>query len=386
MHIRQALIGALFAACLALAPPVQAQDTPADTARVLVDIARVLETEQEWDTLEDLLRFVVRHYPGTPAAEEAERWLAELRGVLTATQGRTRFIVFQTLYGAWLGVAIPAAFGAEDPTPFGVGLLLGGPAGFAWSSVYSRRNPMSRAQANIINFAEIWGTWQGIGWQQVLEIGQDEFCDEFGCFTSDSDTAPFAAAVVGGLVGLGTGLVVTRLADIPEGHSEVVSDASLWGSWYGVSLGVLAGAEDDALLTWTLMGGNVGLLGSIPLARAWNPSPGRVRLMTVLGFAGGLAGLGLDLIAEVDDEKTAILLPMLGTTAGLAAGFALTGPKRTERTEASAGRRYGALLNWDDGLALDVPMPQPATVPVLTRTGEVRSRPAARFSLLSARF
>jgi hypothetical protein len=382
MKMRHLLAGLGLAVCVASAAPAAAQETPADTAAVLIDVARVLEQERAWETLEELLLFIVRHYPGTPAATDAEDWLAELRRTRTATEGRTRFIVFQTLFGAWLGVAVPAAFGAEDPEPFGLGLLLGGPTGFFWSSVYARNNPMSKGQAGVINFAEMWGTWQGVGWQQVLDIGDD--CTEFGCITSE--TAPFAAALVGGLAGLGTGLVITRLTDIPESHIELVNHAALWGTWYGLAGGILAEAEDDALLTWTLIGGDVALVAGIPLARSWNPSPGRVRLVSIAGLAGLLGGFGLDLLLSVDDDQTAVLLPTLGATVGLAAGVVVTAPGEPSRSEASRGTLHGSLLNWDRGLELDFPMPRPATVQVIDRQGAIRTRPAAQFTLLSARF
>ena len=66
------------------------------------------------------------------------------------------------------------------------------------------------------------------------------------------------------------------------------------------------------------------LLGAIPLARAWRPSVGRVRLITAAGIAGGLIGLGVDLLADVNGEKTAVLIPTLGSVVGLGVGTALT--------------------------------------------------------------
>ncbi len=383
---RSFLLLAVLAASLTTAAPLQAQETPADTAAVLIDVVQQLQAEREWDTAEELLRYIMRHYAGTPAAADAERLLKQLRGIRTATSGRTNFIVFQTLFGAWLGVAIPLAIDDEpSETAFGLGLLLGAPAGFLWSSAYSRRNSMSRGQASTINFAEAWGTYQFIGWQQVLGIGDGEICDEFGCYTTESQTAPFVAGVVGGLAGLGTGLFLTRRSEIPEGDTELVNHAALWGTWYGLTLSALFDGDDEPSLAATLLAGDIALIAAIPAAMAWRPAPGRVRLASISGLAGLIGGLGLDLLFSVDDDKTAILLPTLSSTAGLVLGYVFTRPSPAEE-EASVGFLSGALLDVDDGVRLNVPLPTPAPVPYETAAGKREWRPGFRITLLHARF
>jgi hypothetical protein len=54
------------------------------------------------------------------------------------------------------------------------------------------KSAITDGQAGIIQFGSFWGTWQGFGWQSVLDIGEEEFCDVDVCYTSDSDTAPWA--------------------------------------------------------------------------------------------------------------------------------------------------------------------------------------------------
>ncbi len=85
---RSFLLLAVLAASLTTAAPLQAQETPADTAAVLIDVVQQLQAEREWDTAEELLRYIMRHYAGTPAAADAERLLKQLRGIRTATSGR----------------------------------------------------------------------------------------------------------------------------------------------------------------------------------------------------------------------------------------------------------------------------------------------------------
>ncbi|NIM48532.1 MAG: hypothetical protein GTN62_02500 [Gemmatimonadales bacterium] len=363
-----------------------AQETPADTAAILMSVVRTLEAEGRTELAEELLQFIIERYPGTRAAEEAARRVAALRGVRQAGSGRVELIVWTTTYGVFLGLAIPAAFGADDPEPYGAGLLIGGPLGFLASSIYSRHNSMSSGQARVISFATQWGAWQGVGWQQVLEIGDREICDQFGCSTETSDEAPWTAAVVGSLAGLGAGVVLTRARDIPAGGAELARHAALWGAWYGLAAGVLADAEDDALLTAAPLGGDIALLGAIPAARAWHPTSGRVRLISIAGVAGAAAGLGLDLLLNVDDEKPAVLIPTATATVGLVAGALLTRNGKDERTDSEGRLSSSALLNFHDGVRLALPTPLPTAIPAMTAEGEFRWRPGIRLTLLDARF
>jgi hypothetical protein len=126
----------------------------------------------------------------------------------------------------------------------------------------------------------------------------------------------------------------------------LAQDASAWGTALGLALSVLTARDGDPsenqTFGWMAAAGNGFLLGAIPLARAWRPSVGRVRLITISGIAGSLVGLGIDLIGDVDDEKTAVAIPTLGATVGLVAGTVLTarrevGPPR-RRCRRTVGR------------------------------------------------
>ncbi len=124
-----ALLCTLLGLCTAQAP-LHAQETPADTAAILVSVARGLDIEGRRDLAEELLRYVMEHYPGTAAAQEAQQLLEALVGIRQAGSGRVQFVVWNTVFAIWLGLAVPAAFGADEPEPFGAGLLLAGPSGF----------------------------------------------------------------------------------------------------------------------------------------------------------------------------------------------------------------------------------------------------------------
>ncbi|MFQ5550735.1 MAG: tol-pal system YbgF family protein, partial [Gemmatimonadales bacterium] len=249
------------------AATLRAQETPADTARVLEQIARNLRDSGRTELAEALLELITQRYPGTESARLADSLLGAIRGPGTARAGRNHMIAWSTIYGAWLGVALPLTFD-EDPgeSAFGAGLLILPPTAFLLAKIFSDNNQVTRAQAAGQTFGSLWGTFQGFGWKDVLDIGRTEQCffDSFSgqtfCSDNDSETAGFAMGVAGGIAGFAVGHVLARNLD--PGTMTAIGHGANWGSWFGAALGILADQEDDALLTWSLMGGNIALVGT----------------------------------------------------------------------------------------------------------------------------
>jgi hypothetical protein len=367
-----------------------AQLTRSDTAAVLVHTAQRLQDEGERDLAADLLRFVIQWYGDTPVAEQAASLLNAMDRARVAGSGTTQFIVTNTLVGAWLGIVIPAALGADDSPPYGAGLLFGPSTGLVGSLLYTKTHPITSGQARAYGLSFQWGAWQALGWRDVLDIGDREECflDGLGgevCFEDTPGEAPWRATLLGGVAGLVTGGVLAGL-DIPGGDAALVNDASLWGTWFGLVGGVLADAEDDALLTWALLGGNALLVSGIPLARALRPSVSQVRFVSIVGIAGGLAGLGIDLIGEIDDEKAAIAIPAIGSAIGLAIGTVATVGKARSGTSSASAPGAAALLNVGGGAGLGAPLPVPVSYPTMLRDGRIGRRPGIGVRLVNVRF
>jgi hypothetical protein len=346
-----------FATILILSPRAAVGQTAEDSARAVLETARVLERDGRTELARDLLRYLRMRWPGTEAAREAQLRIDVLPATSLTGFGRTSFIAYHTLYGAFLGVAIPAAFDAEGPEPYGAGLLLGVPLGFFGSRAWGRSRPLTDGQAGIVQFGSFWGAWQAVGWRAVFDIGDTTTCDFDVCFIESPSTAPWAAGVLGSVTGLGLGLLAAR-NPIPGGTSSMIFHSSLWGTFYGLAVGIFADAEDDDLLTATLIGGNAGLLLAIPLAGRWRPTSSRVRIASAGGLAGGLAGLGLVLLFSVDDDQGAIGLTTAGVTAGLILGAALG----KDAQDGSGDRLLfaPALLSGQGKLSFGLPVPTPA--------------------------
>lgn len=343
------------------ARPVAAQ-TREDTAAVLLDAARQLRADGQADAADAVLRLLQRRYPGTPAAAEALRLLALVeRSPEPVRSGKVELLVFGTTYGLWLGAAVPLMLDIESAESLGAGLLLGGPVGFLATRAYLRSRPdLTEGQARAITFGGTWGTWQGFGWTEVLDLGRERCYGDpqYTCYTDEpSPEARIGGTVAGGLAGIATGALLAR-KPISSGVATAVSFGALWGTWYGFAIATIADLEDEEVLATTLAGGDLGLVGTALLAPRWNPSRNRARLVSLGGLVGGLGGLGLDLLIQPDDEDVAILIPAITSAAGLVLAAAATRDFDAARSggDEGAGGFSGALLDVREGrLDLGVP-------------------------------
>ena len=379
---------AIFFLVFSVPQSIAGQVTRADSAAVLLDAARQLQAQGDSETAYHLLVFIVRTYDDTEAAQAALVWLETLTGEERASSGKAGLTVWNTLFGAWLGVAVPAAFGAESETAYGAGLLIGAPLGFFGTKAFTNKYPVSSGQAITTAFGSIWGTWQVVGWRSVLNIGSQETCDPVGdfCWEDTPDEAPFTAAVVGGLSGIAAGGLIAAAKNPTAGDATLVMWSSFWGTWYGIAAGVLVGAEDDALLTWSLIGGNVGLIASAFATKTYTGSAGRVWVIASAGLAGGLAGVGIDLLTSVDDEKAAVMVPALTSAAGLVAGALITrGGSNIPNLNDPASTNALINLNGSDW-SLALPMPLPTVLQRVTADGRTRAVIGMRVSLLEGKF
>jgi hypothetical protein len=391
-----AVLSVVLAATLGGAGSLWAQ-TRADSAAVLLHAVEQLRLRGETEAIRAVLEYIERQYAGTAAAAEVPRVRLALRRAPAAERaGRTEMMVWGASYGAWLGVAVPIMFDSDAAEAYGVGLLLGAPAGFAVARSYARATQLTEGQARAITFGSSWGTYQGFGWAEALDLGvrRAEWCwpDEYYDCTEAHVPTRVALGVLGGLAGIGTGAVLAR-RPITIGTAAAVNSSALWGTWLGWGLSYIGGLEDDALLTSTLVAGNAALLAAGFVAPGWEVSESRVRLVSIGGVIGGLAGLGLLLIVQPEDDKVAVAFPLVGSALGLAAG--VHGTREGAAESAGAGgdgmgmgpgaagaATRGALVNRDGGRwTFDIP-----DAAVTMQRVPAGVRPAAYVPLVRARW
>ncbi len=369
----------------------RAQVSRADSAAVLLSAARAFQVEGREEVAEALLHFIGERFGRTPAGVEARDVLARLAVGVSSSASRVELQVWSSLYGLWLGLAVPGALGADGSEAYGAGLLVGVPGGFLAGRALARSRPFSEGQVRAITFGGTWGTWQGIALAELLDWGEGEVCGDFGCFPEDDNGQELlAGGVLGGLTGVAAGAVLAR-RPISSALATTVNFGALWGSWFGLAGGVLADLEGDALLGAALAGGDAGLLAAA-LGRGWGLSRNRARLVSIGGVIGGLLGAGVDLLAQPEGEKALISIPLAGSLLGLGVGAAVTreqgtitggeGRVREGRTAATGG----SLLRVSGGsVNLGMPAPRLVLLPA-DRRGEMAWRPGAAMTLIRAEF
>lgn len=372
----------------ALGGPLAAQQSGADSARVLLEAARVLQAKGEAQLASQVLRLLRLQWPDSPAAREAGTRLAATPAGPLSGFARTGFVTYHTMLGAWLGVAIPGALGVDGPEPYGLGLLIGAPAGFIGSRAFARKHAITEGQAGLITFASEFGIWQAVGWRAQLNIGHHEVCPPNNggfCYTESSDRAPFTASILGAAAGIGVGLAAGR-PSLSAGTAALISQGGYWGTWFGFATAVLADADngEHGALSAALVGGDLGVGLAIPLARAWHPSSARVHLISAGGLAGGLAGLGVSLLFNVDEGKTAMGIVLAGNVLGMVAAGTMTRDRTEDGASISAPAR--ALLTVRDGVRWGLPTPAPTVIPLRHRVGGRDRVVGLRFGLLDADF
>jgi len=245
---------------------------------------------------------------------------------------------------------------------------------------------LSEGQARAISWGGIWGTWQGLGWGEVFDLGADEVCGGDVCYNDgQTSEAVLGSMVVGGLAGIATGAIIAR-NPIRSGVSSAAQGGSIWGTVYSAMLvGMIDPDSGDGGLTTVLIAGNVGLFGGAALASKYQMSRPRVRMINLGALVGLIGGLGIDMLLQPDGEKTALGIPLVTSMAGL--GIAAHATRNNDRRLEPGNDTGGALFGWNrEGLQLGTPVPMPTMLPVDDLNGRREWRPGVSVELFRARF
>ena len=390
--LRGLLLLVLSTAALSAVRAASAQPTRADSAAVLLAAAEDFADRGADDVAEALYRHIMERFPGTAAAETARTRIEAVTDRRSRAGGEVELKVWSSLYGLWQGVAIPLAAGADDSEFYGLGLLVGGPAGFLTGRALARSRPRSLGQARAITWGGTWGAVQGWGWARALDFGSDPYAYDGGVRYGDDESteAAVTSMIVGGALGIGGGLALAR-REITPGEATSAMLGSLWGIWVGFSTAFLADVEGDGLTAAAMIGGNGGLLAGAFVGHRVPIGRGRARMISLGGLVGAFGGAGITLIAQPDGDKAVLGTILASSLAGLAVGAAGTRDDRGE-TDSSPDLEAvgsptppGSLLRWSDGeWALSTPLPNPALQPTPRRGG--RDGLVWKIPLLKVRF
>ena len=348
-------LGDLFRAQLKLGSPVR------DGGDALRYTALRFASRARYDLVVEILQDLAAHYADTEAAAWAEAFLPDIRAIhrdhrtliwdqtagLGSGSNDLRF--FGSYYGLWLGFALPLAFEADSPEPYGVGLIVGGPSGYLIADRIARSRPISEGRATILSLGANFGTWQGLGW---AGYGDAESHDVVG------------TGIVAGLAGLGASIWLTDAYDFSEGHAALTESAMNWGAWYGLVVTGMMEDTDDEGLRNTLVGSALGVGVTGLAARGVDLTEKQVRLISLKGLLGTVMAFGVDLIARPNEGYMAWGVIGVGGAVGLTLGLRDALRDSDDRTAASSSG------------PLDLPLPR------LTARSDPGGRPGLKPALV----
>jgi hypothetical protein len=375
MSSRAVLLVALALVAWTFPRPVSAQVSRSDSAAVLLNAAQRLDADGQRVAASAVLTFIVRNYGDTPSGAEARRELESRPAEAEEGSGRVELVAWSTLYGAWLGIVVPAALSVNQAEVYGLGLLAGGPLGYAAAQSIATSRHVTLGEARAMTFGFRWGTTQAIGW--LSELTEDV----------SAETA-FATMGLGGLGGMALGGAIARRQHLTAGQVAYSAQGYYWGTYYAVSLAVIANI-DNHTGSWILAGGDIGMLAAAATAPE-GITAGRAWLTSAMGIAGMAAGWGVDLIIGADTKEVVLGIPMATSAVGLILGT------RSARAMAQRGPDNGggagaalptALLDASGSrLHLGLPVPTPTLIPVGEQGPRRLYRPALTVPLLHATF
>ena len=313
------------------------------------EAARLYETafrrivEGNYGEAYDRLNEVIARYPDTVYARFAENRkrrleqlnLPDIRRKKIDQSGRIGTVVFSTLYSTWLGIGTARlADGVDGAKTVATGMMIGAPTGLLAALIATRTAKLTRGQSALINFSGYWGTWQGLGW--AILIDED-----------DSEKPLIGGAMIGGLSGILATSVLTRKVDPSLGDMGIINYGALWGTWLSWSAGWVVGVEDEnELLAWTLIGGNLGVTAMASLSSKIDISLARANWINLGGVIGTIVASGIVIIIAQNElsEEAAFALLMSGGIAGLITGTYTTRNVPSPKAHERVGRRNDSAL------------------------------------------
>ena len=290
-----------------------------EAAQVYESAFRLI-VEGDYGEAYDRFNEVIDKYPDTVYARFAEDRrqrleqlnLPSIRRKKIDQSGRVGTVVFSTLYSTWLGIGTARLVDETDGAKtVATGMMIGAPTGLLTSLIATRNAKLTRGQSALINLSGSWGTWQGWGWATLIDEDDDE-------------KSLIRGAMIGGLSGILATSVLTRKIDPSLGDMGIINYGALWGTWLSLCAGMVTGVEnDDKLLAWTLIGGNIGVASMALLSPRIDITPARAHWINLGGVIGTIAASGIVMIIAEDDisEETAFGLLMVGGITGLITGI-----------------------------------------------------------------
>lgn len=263
-------------------------------------------------------------------------WVSERRDI--ATDGRTELIISQTvIWPGWFATAPGVYTDSASPAAVGGLLIVGLGVGLGGTWALTRDRPVRESQAMMVYTGELLGVWSGLALEAIVTADE----------RAPTGQPAHLGTVVGGMGGLAAAAIAPRAS---AGDVALVRSGLVWGTGLAGTSAVIGGASGPRTTFGVLYAGTLAGLGStLALTPYVELRRGQVNTINLAGYAGGLVGGGVALIAQ-SDERTSAGLVTVGAVAGLVTGVTIIasdgGPDRSAQT-AGASASFAVLPDGD---------------------------------------
>jgi len=234
----------------------------ATVARLCADIVAERIAERTHDT------------PITPEPGQAPP-----RRLTGGNEGRGRLVLWSSLYGIWLGIAVDIMFEINGDRSVILPPLLGLGAGLGLSLAATSNYKLSVGEAWTIITGLDYGTVNGALWAGGLDF---------------SDKGIVGTAVATSIAATSVGVLVANTYSPSAGDIEVVRSGLLWGGVGGLLLTFVVSPDASSHSAFKAIAASMdlGFVVGVGVANTFDLSRNRVLIIDAGALTGGLVGLG----------------------------------------------------------------------------------------------
>jgi len=139
------------------------------------------------------------------------------------------------------------------------------------------------------------------------------------------EPAPYGIALIAGpLGGLASSMSLTKNLKLSDGQASLINFGGAWGIWQATGAAIVADADEKGVVGASMAGGIIGLALSGGIVNGRNISPGDATMINFGGIWGTWFAFCGAMVADVEDEDNILLSAMIGGDAGLLAIAALS--------------------------------------------------------------
>ena len=189
------------------------------------------------------------------------------------SDGQASLVALGGTWGAWQGIGSAILLNADEKVTTGAGMI-GSTAGLVAARWLIGRTYVTTAEANLIIFGGVWGTWFALS--GVKAAG------------GKGTKPPLASALIGGNVGLMAAALGAQEARMSTHRVRLINLGGIVGVLYGLGAAVLGDLNDQTRPTFGLMfaGGLAGLAAGAYLTRDYDGTQNPLFGATAYGSSG----------------------------------------------------------------------------------------------------